>query len=233
MNNYIKSTEEIYASSMSRLLSHLDTENVATITAFVTSDDSRRSERPNKPSNKANKRANADLSNDLRGLKYGFTKVDGYYREEGLDEPILERSYYVICPKSIGYEKFAKSLIALARKYEQQSVLVWSYENQKATLYMTEDYSTYKAVETFNSFNVDGAKDEAWSEFRTHSISFSNVNEEDVEAEYVVESATELEGGYIGNWMTMMGFQSNFNNLISKYGDEMDCIDDDNEIIFV
>lgn len=98
---------------------------------------------------------------------------------------------------------------------------------------MTDEYSIYHAVETFNSFNVGSAKDEAWSEFRSHNFSFSNPDdEESVEAEYVVESATELEGGYIGNWMTMMGFQSSYKNLISRYGNDSDC-EDDNDIVYL
>ena len=171
------SSEPVMGSSYSRVLQHLETNNVAMITAFRTT---------TCRTAKANKVANADLSADLQRLGYGFTRVDGYYDENcGRDGSVAdkERSYYVICPRGISYENFEDSLIALAMKYQQQSVLVWSMDKQKATLWGTEDYEDYDLWETFSSFNTDQSEAIAWTAFKGHELSFSNK---------VIESCTDL-----------------------------------------
>lgn len=158
----------ILGSSYSRILDHLDKHNVAMITAFRTSTGR---------TAKENKMANADLSSDLQHLGYGFTKVDGYYDENrGTDGSVAskERSYYVICPSGISFENFKKTLIALAKKYQQQSVLIWSVEAQRATLYGTEDYHSYTEWDSFSDFNTDAAEAIAWTAFDGHELSFSN-----------------------------------------------------------
>lgn len=158
----------ILGSSYSRIMQHLDKNNVAMITAFRTSTGR---------TTKENKLANSELSSDLQRLGYGFTRVDGYYDEDrGKDGSVAskERTYYVICPDGISYDNFEKSLIALAKKYEQQSVLVWSVEAQKATLFGTDDYITYTVWDTYSDFDTDQAEAVAWTAFHGHELSFSN-----------------------------------------------------------
>ena len=216
MKRYIKSTEEIYASSMRRLLSHLDTENVATITAFITSEDERHPTKSKLQTAKQNRAANLDLSQDLNALHYGFSKVDGYYKEQNNNAPVLERSYFVVCPVNVAYENFRKTLIALARKYEQESVLIWSKDEQKAYLYGTTDDIHYTEWATFTTFNIDKAKEEVWSEFKSHHFVFSS-------DDFVVGSATQLRDGHFdGGPSSMLGAKHWREELLAEYSGEPD-----------
>lgn len=190
MKVYIKSVSDIYASSMSRIIQHTKDSNVATITAFITSDSDDRPTKKRMQSHNQNKVINSQLSRDLQKLGYGFSKVTGYWDETKSGDPnnaVREETFYVICPKVTPYDAFEKSIIALAKKYEQQAVVVWSYEKQEAKLLGTDDYQTYSVWDTFSNFNVDVALSEAWTQFKNHNFVFSS----DV-LDFVVDSATEL-----------------------------------------
>ena len=190
MKVYTRSTADIYASSMSRIVQHTKDSNVATITAFITSDSDDRPTKKKMQSHKQNKAVNSQLSNDLQKLGYGFSKVTGYWDETKSGDPenaVREETFYVICPKVTPYEAFEQSIIALAKKYEQQAVVVWSCEQQKAKLIGTDDYENYDVWGTFSNFNVDVALSEAWTQFKSHNFVFSSDT-----VDFIVESATEL-----------------------------------------
>lgn len=190
MKKYIKSSAEIYASSMSRILSKAKTNHVATLTAFVTSDDFERPNTTSRQSKTQNKARNRRLSDDLQRLLYGFSRIRGQWAE-GDEDIAEEESYYVICPRTITYEHFEEDMLRLAKIYEQQAVVIWNYELQMGYLYYTDDYKTYKIVETFHSLNVTSEIKEVWSMYKRNKFVFASLD--DV---FYVDSATEI--GSIG-----------------------------------
>ena len=137
MKRFSKSTEDIYSSSMSRILQHTKENNIATLTSFITSDDSDRPTKNKAQTKKQNRTSNRDLSSGLQKLLYGFSKISGYWDESGSgdkENASLEETYLIIAPGGQSFEIFEKTILALAKKYEQQGVLIWSCEEQKAYL---------------------------------------------------------------------------------------------------
>lgn len=70
---------------------------------------------------------NLKLKNDIRDLKYGFFYVDGYYIEnEGTpnEKRVSEDSFFIVGSKSDNDGKLRGNMIMLAKKYNQETVLV-------------------------------------------------------------------------------------------------------------
>lgn len=163
--------EILNEASMSRIYQHLKTDYVGCITSFITGNNPNRIVTNKARSHKENKKANKKLSADLQKLGYGFVRVTGYYQEEGSISPDKEESYFVICPKGISFENFAKSLVALARKYEQESIVVWN--TRQGWMLATDDFKEYKRVMTFNSFSIDKIREVAWTQFNNNWFMFN------------------------------------------------------------
>ncbi len=192
MKKYIKSTEEIYAASMSRILEHLDKDNIATITSFITADDDRRPKNKAALSHKKNKGRSKELGNALMNLGYTYITVDGYYTQEAQNEPVYEKSYFVISPKGHSLNQLTKDMINCARDYEQESVIVWSYKEQKARMYETKDYKSYTNTITFNSFDIDKFRDIAWTQYKKNWFKFNDVADGDDTEIFEVESVESV-----------------------------------------
>lgn len=197
MYKYIKSnTEAIYAASISRIAEHINSRNLATITAFITSDDPDRPTKKQAQSRKQNRIDNQALGKAIQSCGYGYSHITGYWDEGKSGNPenaVKEETYLVVCSPTTPYEEFEKDIIALAKKYEQQAVVVWDYADHKATLWGSTDYQNYEIWDTFNNFNVDAVLSEAWSQVKNHTFVFS-----DTQDTYYIESATELTTGAEG-----------------------------------
>lgn len=177
MKRMIKSTESVLASSMSRIVEHLESDNIATLTSFITGNDERREENKKSLTNNENKKRNKELSKDLKSFGYSFIQVDGAYKQVGQSDPVKETSYFIICPKGYSLDSFTKDMINLAKKYEQESVIVWSYEDKKARMYETTDFKIYNNSITFNDFGINKAQDIAWTQFKNNWFSFEDISE--------------------------------------------------------
>lgn len=217
MYKYVKTNQDIYASSMSRILQH--SSNIATLTSWITSSDEDRPTKKTEQTKKQNRESNKALSRDLQKLLYGFSKVSGYWDESGSgnkDNATLEETYLIIAPKGQPYETFEKTILALAKKYEQQGVLIWSYEEQKGYLWCTDDYENYEVVEEFSTLNIDKSIEYAWSRFRKNSFVFSS--DDDVVSNFCVDSVTELSkaGGGCSPSYAAKAFRQ---KLIREFGD--------------
>ena len=70
----------------------------------------------------------------------------------------------------------------------------------------------------FLTFNIDKAKEEVWSEFKSHNFVFSSDN-------FVVESATQLRDGHFGGGPSgMLGAKHWREELLAEYSGEPDDI---------
>ncbi len=200
MKKYIKSVNSIFASSMNRILSHLHTNNIATITAFVTSDDKRRPTTQHRPSYAKNMERNEDMTQHLKngftyvpdeddiqisdylgsGYHYPFSKVLGFYSETKDSVPSFERSFYVICPDNISFETFKSDMLHLTKHFEQQSVLIWSKDEETAYLYGTDDYKNYNLWKKFDTYSVNvikQVKDIAWTQYNKDKLCFNSLSD--------------------------------------------------------
>lgn len=184
----LEENEQLNESSINRILSHLQTNNIATITSYVTSDDDRRTVRKKKQSNNQNKKMNQKLAQDLKRLGYSFTRVDGEYTVRGYSEPFSEKSFFVICPDGYDLDQFTDDMKNLAKKYEQESVIVWSYVDHEAVLYGTDDFVRYVPWQKFNNFSMKTMKI-AWTKFKNHWFRFVNDgDDENTDEHYILES---------------------------------------------
>lgn len=183
----IDESQDLYESSMSRILSHLETNDVATITAFVTGDTEARPTTKKARSNNKNKAENKKLSKDLQKVGYSFTRVVGEYSQRDQDEPVSEISYFVICPKGYTNDMFTKDMINLARKYEQEAVVIWNHLEHEAVLYGTDDFVRYVPWETFDNFKIDDIESSVWTRHRSHKLTFTE------DAEYELMDVRDFE----------------------------------------
>jgi len=101
------------ADGLSRILEHTNTNSIALLTAFR--GDLTKSE---------NKQRNKELSDDLYCIGYGYIKVEGNYLYSGRTEPETEDSYFVINKSYSTHEEFSQDMIALGKKYEQESIIL-------------------------------------------------------------------------------------------------------------
>ena len=101
--------------NLSRLLFHLNENNVAFITAF-------RSEY----SNNENKKRNKILARDLNNAGYGFIRIIGGYKDNADSQPIEEDSFAVISTADDYKEQdeFFKHMLAFGKRFNQDSVLI-------------------------------------------------------------------------------------------------------------
>ena len=184
--------QKIYATTISRIEQHARNGYVATITAFITSDDEGRPYTKSQRSHKANQASNKELGRSLQKLGYGYSRVVGYWNESGYNsggEADREETYYVICPKSLTFETFTQDMIDLASDFEQQAVVVWNGKENVGYLYGTDDYTNYVVWDEFHTFNVEGEINQAWSQYKDRAFTFAS---DDVEGEFYIQSATEL-----------------------------------------
>lgn len=116
----LNSTHEIApvresGANLSRLLDHLNNNNVAFITAF-------RSEY----SRNENKKRNKILARDLNNAGYSFIRIIGGYKDDKDSEPVEEDSFAVIStdkdPKK--QDEFFKHMLAFCKYFDQDSVLI-------------------------------------------------------------------------------------------------------------
>ena len=164
--------------SLNRIRQHLETDNIATITSYITGDDSRRIVQKKRMSGNANRAQLKKLASDLKNLRYSFIRVDGEYKQAGQDEPVDEVSFFVICPEGVALETFTKDMINLAKRYEQESVIVWDYSEKVATLYGTDDFKTYHVWTRFRNFKLNDATAEVWTRFKGHWFTFTDSENE-------------------------------------------------------
>lgn len=197
MKKYIKTTDSVFASSMNRIVSHLPTNNIATITAFITSSDEKRPFTKSRPSYTENLNRNKDMKRFLRngftyepddddiqissylgsGYHYPFSKVLGYYSETRDSVPSFERTFYVVCPDNVSFETFKNDMLHLTKHFEQQSVLIWSKDEEIAYLYGTDDYKNYSLWKVFNTYSINvikQSKDIAWTQYNKDKLYFNN-----------------------------------------------------------
>lgn len=184
--------QKIYATTISRIEQHARNGYVATITAFITSDNENRPYTRTQRSHKSNKSVNYELGRALQQLGYGYSRIVGYWNESGYNsggEADREETYYVICPKSLTFETFTQDMIDLASDFEQQAVVVWNGKENVGYLYGTDDYTNYVVWDEFHTFNVEGEINQAWSQYKDRAFTFANST---VDAEFYINSATEL-----------------------------------------
>lgn len=195
--------KEIQESNLNRIMQHMQSKDIATITAFRTDSDVGFSKAHNRERNKK-------LESKLNAMGYkGFIKIVGYWNERPDDvksEPIAEESYVVLNTGS-NFIDFAYDMIMCCQDiegngFDQQAVMVWSHEDQKAYLY-DKDGNT---LATFNNFNIDNVN-QAWSQIKGHKLTFV---EESINEDY---SDSFNKGG---NFMTAMMYQSNKNKFRSE-----------------
>lgn len=146
---------------------------IGCITSFVTSNNSDRADRPTAQSHKKNKSANKQLSKALQSYGFGFSRVSGAYKEENSDSVASEETYFVICPKDMSFDDFTDTLLKLARKFEQESIVVWNGPEKKGYLLGTEDFRKYQTWAKFSSFSINKIRDVAWTEYKRHWFAFN------------------------------------------------------------
>ena len=162
---------------MSKVYEHLNDHDVAMITSFITSSNDDRIINKEYLSHNQNRKNNKDLAKAIRDLKYSFIRIVGYYsegdNEEG-SEPVREESFFVINPEYRNYTVFTKDMVNLAKKFEQESVIVWNYNINTATCYETKDFKNYRATEGFKGFSIDKAREYAWTQFKKNWFEFGS-----------------------------------------------------------
>ena len=172
---------DLYESSMSRIYQHLEEDDIATITAFVTEDNDSRIDFKKSRNLKKNRGANRDLGKVLRSLGYSYIKLIGYYKEEGKKgedgkvvqlPPIREESFFVIKPAGREYKVFVEDMVNMANVFEQESVIVWNHETGVATMYATSDFENYKKALTFKGFKINKVREIAWTQFKKDWFAF-------------------------------------------------------------
>lgn len=121
--------KEEVAVSMSRIYDHTKNRPFAALTAFR-----------GEYSLAENRDRNKDLIQQVRDAGFGFAKVKGRYIEnKGTDKenPVDEESIMVFAPKGTDMKAFEKFVTGLGSKFDQDSVLVKSPDNDSAELVIT------------------------------------------------------------------------------------------------
>lgn len=190
--------EQIKESNLNRILSHMSDKDIAMITAFRTDPELGLTKRQNQKRNKK-------LEDKLNKMGYrGYTKVVGYWNETPEDKnskAVAEESYVVLNVGS-SFSDFVEDMVLLCldvddNDFDQQAVMVWSHEEQKAYLYD----NTGELISTFNDFSID-TMSKGWTNIKGHNITF------------VEEAITDIPFGFSenfnegGNWLTAMGYDS-------------------------
>lgn len=175
-NDELESLDE--SKSMGVIWEKLNDFDLATITSFIT-EDSGRPDNPHKLSLRDNRSRNARLMADLRKKNYGPRRVGGIYTEKNAPKDSrngLEESFFVVCPKDKPFVEFMDEMIDLAKKYEQESVIVWDHDSNQAYMYGTYNYEEYGLWDTFTAYSFDDIQQEARTIYGKHFFTFVNKN---------------------------------------------------------
>lgn len=139
------------ADGLSRILEHTNTNSIALLTAFR--GDLTKSE---------NKQRNKELSDDLYCIGYGYIKVEGNYLYSGRTEPETEDSYFVINKSYSTHDEFSQDIMALGRRYEQESILLKAPgEEEHAYLYYLSGSEAGSIVD-LGSWHTAGDVQASW-----------------------------------------------------------------------
>lgn len=183
MNN----KQEIYESSINRILSHMEDKDMAMITAFRTDPELGLS-------NKDNEERNKKLESDLNVLGYkGYTKVIGFWNETPdipESKPTREETFLVLNVGNRDFNEFLEDMVGLQLRYDQQGIMLWNHEDKKA--YLTGESGNI--VDTLSNFSINDIT-KGWTQIKGHKLSFSEAYEN------VSFSDTFNKGG---NWITAM-----------------------------
>lgn len=194
-------------SNINRIMSHMKDKDIAMLTAF-------RTDPKFGLSKKQNRERNKNLENKLSSMGYrGFTKIVGYYNEtpEDKDSVAEAEESYIVLNTGSSYDDFTADMISLSKDFNQQSIVIWSHENQKA--YLLDNQGN--VLQTFNDFSIDNIS-KGWSNIKGHNITF-------------VEESVDIRFGFTdkfndgGNWMTAMGYDAAKN----KYRKEVNNMNED------
>ena len=148
---------------LSRILEHSKEDTIAMITAFS-----------GEYSNAENQERNKELGNNLVHSGYGYIKIEENYQENGYDEVSKEDSLLVICPKDQNYEMFKEIMIALAKNYEQDAVLI-KKPDESSFLYFND--GTSEDVGDWHSISDVDATITAWSGRKGNLFVFGSLQE--------------------------------------------------------
>ena len=159
MKTYIELTEYLVESSLGRVHQHVKDKDttLAIISAFRKEDKNEK-----QLSRKDNLSRNKRLSQDIKRLKHGFFVVDGSYIEIKGGR-VFEDSFFIVPDKEYDRKKFKSEMVALCKKYDQDSVLV-RVAGEKSTYFD----KTGKDVGSFSgiSFDVNLKKDKYYTKLR-------------------------------------------------------------------
>lgn len=191
---------KLYESSMSRIRQHLEEDDIATITSFITEDNDRRINNKNRRSKKQNKKTNKELGEFLHYLKYSYVRVKGYYKEEEDERdsegnpivypPVYEESFFVIKPAGRSLNAFVKDMTNFAKKYEQESVIIWNHETKEAAEYHTRDFQNYEVKRVYAGFSINTVQEIAWTQYKKDWFVFG----EEIDSDFVI---TEVEENFV------------------------------------
>lgn len=165
--------QRLSESSLSRLWSKTQKHSCGTITSF----------RGNK-TKAQNKATNKEMLTYLMGKGYSVTKIKGSYIENFGSEnekEVGEESFFVCNQKVDGDDggQLKKDLIALGRKYDQDSVLIIPVGGKGAYLYGTskrdDAYPSYNRQEKVGSGKFGKASGQFLSRIRGREFAFEEV----------------------------------------------------------
>ena len=163
--------------SMGVIWEKLNDFDLATITSFITEDNPSRSNNPRELPIEINRSRNRQLMSDLRKKNYGPRKVGGIYTEKNAPADSMngfEESYFVVCPRSKSFTEFMDDMVGLAKKYEQESVIVWDHDEKRAYMYGTNDYERYSLWDEFRAYTFDDIRQRARTIYGKHFFTFVN-----------------------------------------------------------
>jgi hypothetical protein len=165
--------QKLDESSLSRLWSKTQKHSCGTITSFRGS------------KTKAQNRAtNKEMLTYLMGKGYSVTKIKGSYIENFGSEnekEVGEESFFVCNQKIDGDDggQLKKDLVALGRKYDQDSVLIIPFGGKGAYLYGTskrdDAYPSYNKTETVGKGKFGKASGQFLSRIRGREFAFEEV----------------------------------------------------------
>lgn len=165
--------QKLDESSLSRLWSKTQKHSCGTITSFRGS------------KTKAQNRAtNKEMLTYLMGKGYSVTKIKGSYIENFGSEnekEVGEESFFVCNQKIDGDDggQLGKDLVALGRKYDQDSVLIIPFGGKGAYLYGTskrdDAYPSYNKKETVGKGKFGKASGQFLSRIRGREFAFEEV----------------------------------------------------------
>lgn len=121
MKRYIKSSEDIYASSFNRAVSHMNKEQCGFITAFR-----EYSSAGEKLSTNEKRRRNKQLEADIRASGLTFIKASGGFIEnKGTDDEVrVSEDTFCVINNRFAPRDFIKLMVSWCKKYEQDAVLI-------------------------------------------------------------------------------------------------------------